>query len=258
MSILDPEYILYAFLVFVRIGGLITAAPFFEQNFIPKKIKLLLAVSIAYIMVGLVPHPKGLPVTQPVALAYYVVIELLTGVVIGFSARFVFFAIRFAGEFIGFQMAISISQVISPADGQSSNPISNMLMMTFTLVFLLLDGHHHLFRAIVLSYEAIPLAGAALANPGNLMLSWTGELFVIAIRLASPFMITIFLVDMTLGIFARVAPQTEIFSMSLSLKLVVGTFLLLLYIQNFFPVLPELIDRMGEDLLQMIEALAPI
>ena len=258
MSILDPQYILYAFLVFVRIGGLITAAPFFEQNFIPVKVKLLLALSTAYVMVGLVPHPEGLPVTEPAALAYYTLIELLTGVVIGFSARFMFFALRFAGEFIGFQMAISISQVISPADGQASNPISNLLMMTFTLVFLLLDGHHHLFRALVLSYEAIPLTGAALSNPGNLMLSWTGELFVIAIRLAAPFMITIFLVDMTLGIFARVAPQTEIFSMSLSLKLVVGSMLLFLYIKNFFPVMPELIDRMGNDLLDMIEALAPV
>lgn len=258
MSILDPEYILYAFLVFVRVGGLIASAPFFEQKFIPVKIKVLFAISVAYILVGLVPRPEGLPVTEPVALAYYVIIELLTGVVIGFAARFMFFAIRFAGEFIGFQMAISISQVLSPVDGESSNPISNLLMMAFTLVFLLLDGHHHLFRALVFSYEVIPLTGANLANPGNVMLTWTGELFVIAIRLAAPFMITIFLVDMTLGIFARVAPQTEIFSMSLSLKLVVGSFLLFLYMKNFFPVMPDMIDQMGEDLLSIIEALSPI
>lgn len=257
MSILDPEYILYAFLVFVRVGGLITAAPFFEQKFIPRKIKLLFAITVAYVLVGLVPRPEGLPITEPVALAYYILIELLTGVVIGFAARFMFFAIRFAGEFIGFQMAISISQVISPADGQASNPISNVLMMTFTLVFLLLDGHHQLFRALVLSFDVIPLTGADLSTPGNLMLTWTGELFVIAIRLAAPFMITIFLVDMTLGIFARVAPQTEIFSMSLSLKLVVGCFLLFLYIKNFFPVLPDMVEQMGDDLIEILEAMAP-
>lgn len=257
MSILDPEYILYAFLVFVRIGGLLTAAPFFEQKFIPKRIKVLFALSIAYVMVGIVDRPEGLPIGEPFAFAYYVIIELLTGVVIGFAARFVFFAIRFAGEFIGFQMAISISQVISPADGQSSNPISNLLMMAFTLMFLILDGHHQLFRALVLSYEAIPLTGANLSAPGNLMLSWTGELFVIAIRIAAPFMITIFLVDMTLGIFARVAPQTEIFSMSLSLKLVVGSLLLFLYIKNFFPIIPDLFEQMGDDLLDMLEVMRP-
>lgn len=236
---------------------MIASAPFFEQRFIPVKVKLLFAVCVSYVLVGLVPHPENLPITVPAALVFYITIEMLTGVVIGFSARFVFFAIRFAGEFIGFQMAISISQVISPVDGQSSNPISNLLMMAFTLVFLILDGHHHLFRALVLSYETIPLTGASLAGAGNVMLSWTGELFVIAIRLAAPFMITIFLVDMTLGIFARVAPQTEIFSMSLSLKLVVGSLLLFLYTKNFFPIIPDLVNRMGEEVLQIISTISP-
>ena len=239
----------------MRIGGLLTAAPFFEQNFIPTRVKILLAITFAYSLVGLVPRPVGLPISEPGSLVYYIGIEFLTGVVIGLAARFIFFAIRFAGEFIGFQMAISISQVISPADGQTSNPISNILMMTFLLVFLILDGHHQVLRALVASFEVVPLTGAALANPGNLMLTWTGRLFVTALRLASPFMITIFLVDMSLGIFARVAPQTEIFSTSLSLKLVVGIFLCFLYIGHFFPVIPGLIEQMNDDLLEMIEAL---
>ena len=201
MSVLDPENILYAFLIFVRIGGLLVAAPFFEQTFIPAQVKVFLSALVAYSLVGIVPQPSQPDVLHPVALLYFVVIELLTGVVIGLAARFVFFAIRFAGEFIGFQMALSISQVISPADGQSSNPISNVLMMTFLLVFLLLDGHHQLFEALMVSFNVIPLAQGNLANSGNLMLTWTGQLFIIAVRLASPFMVTIFLVDMTLGIF---------------------------------------------------------
>jgi flagellar biosynthetic protein FliR len=125
------------------------------------------------------------------------------------------------------------------------------------MVFLILDGHHQVFRALAASFDVIPLTGAALAGPGNLMLTWTGELFVTAIRLASPFMITIFLVDMSLGIFARVAPQTEVFSMSLSLKLLVGILLSYIYIQNFFPVIPGMLTRMSQDLLDMIEVLMP-
>ena len=241
----------------MRVGGVLSTAPFFEQSFIPVRIKLLLAVTIAYSLVGLVPHPEGLPITVPGALLFYIAVELLTGVVIGLAARFIFFAIRFAGEFIGFQMAISISQVISPADGQSSNPISNILMMTFLLVFLVLDGHHQVFRALFTSFEVVPLTGAELAAPGNVLLTWTGRLFVTALRLASPFMITIFLVDMSLGIFARVAPQTEIFSMSLSLKLVVGVILSFLYIGHFFPMIPDLISQMNEDLLEMLETIMP-
>ena len=257
MSVLDPENIVYAFLIFVRIGGLIASAPFFEQSFIPIQVKVLLSAIIAYSLIGIVPHPPEAITPHILILVLYVAIELLTGVVIGMAARFIFFAIRFAGEFIGFQMALSISQVISPADGQSSNPISNILMMTFLMVFLLLDGHHHLLEALVSSFNVIPLATAELANSGNLMLTWTGQLFIIAVRLAAPFMVTIFLVDMTLGIFARVAPQTEIFSQSLSLKLLVGVGLVYLYIGNFFPMIPTLLTQMTDHILDMIQAIMP-
>ncbi len=258
MSILDPELLLYAFLIFARVGGLIVAAPFFEQNIIPVRVKILFAIVVAYGFVGLVPREPGLNVFHPLALTLYVGIEFFTGIVIGLAARFVFFAIRFAGEFIGFQMALSISQVISPADGQSSNPISNILMMTFLLVFLILDGHHQLFRALLASFEVVPLGGAALDVPGSLMLTWTGRLFVTALRLAAPFMVTIFLVDMSLGIFARVAPQTEIFSQSLSLKLLVGVAIFYLYVGNFFPVIPSFLMQMTDDMLDIIESLIPV
>ena len=257
MALFDPLTVLFGFLVFTRVGGVLTAAPFFEQNFIPIRVKLLFAIVVSFGMVGFVPIPEGLEPQKPVALAYYTLIELLTGVVIGFAARFIFFAIRFAGEFIGFQMALSISQVISPADGQSSNPISNFLIMTFTLVFLLLDGHHLVFQGLAYSFEVIPLAGGRLHNPGPMMLTWTGQLFVTALQLAAPFMITIFLIDLTLGIFARVAPQAEIFSTSLSIKLIVGVILTYFYIQNFFPIIPDMINKMTKDILDMIEALTP-
>ena len=258
MSVLDPINILYAFLIFVRIGGLMVSAPFFEQSFIPVQVKVFLSALIAYSLIGIVPQPDQPDVLHPVALLVFVLIEFLTGVVIGLAARFIFFAIRFAGEFIGFQMALSISQVISPADGQASNPISNILTMTFLMVFLLLDGHHQLFEALMASFNVIPLAKGVIANSGNLMLTWTGQLFIIAVRLAAPFMVTIFLVDMTLGIFARVAPQTEIFSQSLSLKLIVGVGLVYLYIGNFFPLIPSLLTQMTDHILDMIEAIMPV
>ncbi|MEZ4702906.1 MAG: flagellar biosynthetic protein FliR [Rhodothermales bacterium] len=257
MSILDPEYLLYTFLVFVRIAGLVMAAPFYEQKFIPVQVKILFAVLFAYALAGIVPMPEGLTPTVPVALAYYVIIEGLTGVVLGMSARFIFFAIRFAGDFIGLQMAFSISQVISPADGQASNPISNFLIMTTFLLFLILDGHHQMFRALNSSFYVVPLAGADLHLAGDMLLTWTGRLFMTALRLASPFMITIFLVDMTLGIFARVAPQAEIFSLSLSLKLLVGISITFFYIQHFIPVVPEMFMQMLDDMMSMIEAIAP-
>ena len=124
------------------------------------------------------------------------------------------------------------------------------------MVFLLIDGHHHVLRALVGSFDVVPLAGAGLANVGGLLLEWTGALFVTALRLASPFMVTIFLVDVTLGVFARVVPQADLFSLGLPLKLLVGLGMTVFFLQNLFPVIPDLLTLMLDDLLSVIEALA--
>ena len=69
-----------------------------------------------------------------------VAVEVLTGLVLGFTAQFIFWAVQFAGEIAGFQMGLSLAQVYDPATGGASNPLGNLLTLSFLLVFLLLDG----------------------------------------------------------------------------------------------------------------------
>ena len=165
---------------------------------------------------------------------------------------------QFAGEVVGFQMGLSLAQIYNPVEGLYANPLGRLLSLSFMIVFLLIDGHHHVLRALVGSFDVVPLAGAHLAATGPLLLKWTGALFVTALRLASPFMVTIFLVDTALGVFARVVPQADLFSLGLPLKLLTGLGMLYFFLQNLFPVIPDLVTLMLNDLLALIEALAGV
>ena len=69
-------------------------------------------------------------------------------------------------------------------------------------------------------------------------------------------MVTIFLVDTALGVFARVVPQADLFSLGLPLKLLSGLGMMYFFLQNFFLVIPDLVALMLNDLLSLIEALA--
>jgi flagellar biosynthetic protein FliR len=166
--------------------------------------------------------------------------------------------VEFAGEIIGFQMGLSIAQVYNPISGATSNPLGRFLTVAFLLVFLVLDGHHYILRALVVSFEVVPLAGANLAATGPLLLGWTGQLFITALRLAAPFMITIFMLDAALGVFARLIPQADLFSLGLPLKLFAGLSLTYFYLQHFFPVIPDMILTMYGDMLTLIEMLVPV
>src|SRR5690606_6156264 len=116
---------------------------------------------------------------------------------------FIFYAVQYAGELLGFQMGLGLAQVLDPAEGTNSNPVGRLLGLIFLLAFILFDGHHHLLAAMVISFQTIPLAGAQVAHAGPYLLEWTGAFITTALRLASPLMITIFLVDAALGVFAR-------------------------------------------------------
>lgn len=255
MPLIEPDTLLRALLVFVRVGGVLVAAPFFGHPSIPVRLRVLLAVLLAYAVVGLVPGGLPFEPGSAVGLLAAVAVEALTGLTLGFAAQFIFYAVQFAGEVLGFQMGLGLAQVFDPVNGASTNPLGRFLVLTLLLVFLLLEGHHLLLRALVASFELVPLAAARLDAPGPLLLEWTGSFFTTALRLAAPFMATIFLVDTALGVFARVAPQADLFSIGLPLKLLIGLTLFTLFLQQFFPLIPSLIDGMFTDLHRLLDAL---
>ena len=56
MDLLNVEYLLRVFLIFVRIGGLLVAAPFFNHPTIPIRLKVFIAIMLAYALVHQLSH----------------------------------------------------------------------------------------------------------------------------------------------------------------------------------------------------------
>lgn len=253
----DPEAVLRLLLVFVRAGALLVAAPFFGRPFVPVPVKVMLTALLAFAFAGLVPAPVPAAFFTPLGFSAAVAIEALTGLLLGFGARFAFFAVEVAGAAIGFQMSLGLAQAYNPVSGSEDNPVGRLLAMGFLLFFVLLDGPHHLVRALAGSFEVVPLGGANLAAGGELLLGWTGAFFATALRLAAPFIVTMLLLDVALGIFARVVPQADLFAISLPAKLLVGLGLTWVFLQGFVSLAPGLLDGMLSDLAALVGALAP-
>jgi flagellar biosynthetic protein FliR len=257
MPLLDTEYILRVLLVFVRVSGLLVAAPVFGQQTLPVQVRVLAGALLAYSVAGFADGPLPDHVTHNVGFAMVLLVEAATGLLMGFAARLLFWAVDFAGSIMGFQMALSLAQTYNPMSGTSSNPLGRILSYTFLLAFLLADGHHLLLRALVRSFEVLPLGTANLAAGGPLLLEYMGAFFHIALRLAAPFLAVLFLSDVALGIFARVIPQANLFALSLPVKLLIGLSVFFLVMQGLIPSLPPLFERIDRMVLEMIEALTP-
>ncbi|MFB6272192.1 MAG: flagellar biosynthetic protein FliR [Salinibacter sp.] len=257
MSVLDTRDIVRVLLVFVRVSGLLLAAPFFGQSSIPVRVRVLTGAVLAYTLAGFATGPLPEYIDHNVGFVLALLVEAGTGLLIGFTARLIFWVINFAGTIMGYQMALSLAQSFNPMTGASSNPLGQILSYVFLLAFLLLDGHHVLIRALVRSFELIPLGGGVLAPSGPLLLEWMGDFFRIAMRLAAPFLVLLFLADIALGILAQLIPQANLFMLSLPAKLLVGTSIFFAFLQGFFPAVPPLIDRIDQMMIEMIQVLIP-
>ena len=255
--VIEAEAVLRVLLVFVRVGGLLAAAPFFSRPFIPVPVKVMLAVLLAFVLAGFAEGPLPPHVDQPIGFVLALVMEAGTGVLLGFGAQFVFFAVQTAGEALGFQMSLGLAQAYDPAGAGSANPLGRILSLAFLLIFLLLNGPAHLIKALTLSLEVVPLGGARLDAGGALLIQWTGAFFATALRLAAPFMVSLLLLDTALGIFARVIPQADLFAISLPAKLLLGLGAFFVFLQGFIALSPTLLEQMLADLAQLLQVLAP-
>jgi flagellar biosynthetic protein FliR len=219
----------------VRVLALFSVAPLLSHRAIPVRIKVGLAVAIGIVLMPNVPAPPISDVLTGAGLALLAG-NIAVGVIIGFTVRLVFAALELAGEVIGLQTGLSFAGFFNPAMGVTQTAISNFMSLMALLMFIAIDGHLMLIHALSESFRLFPLSGQ-VQFPLSLdrVARLGGDMFAIALTIALPFVAVMMLVNIVLGVLARVAPQLNIFEVCFPLTILVGLgtlFVLLPYIET--------------------------
>jgi flagellar biosynthetic protein FliR len=243
-------------LLFVRITSLVVTAPVLGYTAVPVQVKVALSLFLALVFfpVGMAQAP---PLdTRLLPLVIVVLKEVAVGVLLGFVLQLIFAGVRFAGDLIGFGMGFSLASVFDPESVQNVSVLGQVLYVASLLLFLLLNGHHFVIEALHLSYRAVPIGGFELtAFLGRDVVRLTGFIFVIAVKLAAPVMVALFLVDVGLAVLARVVPQMNIFVLGFSVKVGVGIAMVLTTAPMMVYVFKKLLMTFERDVLELVKAL---
>jgi len=244
-----PE-VITLILIFGRAGGLIVSAPFWGSRVVPVLVRVWIAMLLAiatYPLVPIVSLPGG---TTIFSLLMALAGEILLGLVLGWMAQMLFAAMRLAGQEIEIKCGLGLLNLVDPNEGGQSGIFAAFLELTAGLIFFSLNGHLLLIRALSSSYSVFPLAGEKFATrllEG--LISSTGEIFTIALRVSAPVVIGLLLSDIVLGIISRAIPQMNVFIVAQPLQL--GLVLLLLLVSLpavvwfFVRQLPQLVGAPG-------------
>jgi len=163
------------------------------------------------------------PTGSLIELAGLALREILVGVMIGFVFTLLFMAVHGGGSIIGYQVGFHMAQVVDPTTQDQQSVMAQIWFVVAMLIFLSIDGHHLVIRAFNDSYTVMPPGHVVIASGvGDLIVRYTTYVFVVALKIAAPVMVTLFLTDVALGTVAKMMPTMNVFIVGFPLKIGVG------------------------------------
>lgn len=221
----------------VRPGMLVLGTPFLGGVYAPATLRIGLIVLLAILLAPFVNVPQALP---GASLTVILVREAAIGLALAFSIRVLIVAAEFAGQFMGYQIGLSLGSLIDPQTGVRNNTLALLYANVTIVVCLATNAHHALLRALADSYAALPMGlGGIDASLAGSVARLLGMVFVLGVRIAAPVVIVMLLVEVALGLLARVAPSLNVMTAGAPVRIAVG----LLIIAATISVLPALITR---------------
>lgn len=245
------------FLIFLRISSAFVSAPFFGNRIIPVVTKLFISMVISYIIFLSTDHSAIKDVPTGWLLLIYSFKEIVMGLIIGFALQFVFFGVSYAGTLIGFEIGLNLAEVFNPSEEVNSNIIGEILYYSAIMIFLLINGHHYLIRALQQSFNIIGIGMFSFPEPlYQTMIKLAGSVFVIAVKIATPILVSFFLINIAEGIISRMIPNMQVFFVTQPLKVGLGLLMLGLISPVFIYMIKNLLRDYENQLYVLITSMS--
>lgn len=219
----------------MRISAMLIAMPVLGTRLVPVRVKIVTAVVITIFVIPLLPE---LPRVEPLSVEGLLISiqQILAGLTTGFVIQLVFAAMIIAGQAIAMSMGLGFASMVDPTNGMSMPVISQFLLIVGTLLFFALGGHLMLFQIIISSFQSLPIGTTGIGREDFWMLvSWSSQMFVGAMWLAVPALISLLAINITMGVMTRAAPQMNIFSVGFPITLFMGFVILFLMVPGILP-----------------------
>jgi len=241
------------FLIFLRVGAILFTLPLFDNKTIPVLFKAGLAFTIALVLYPVLDIRSSPCLDQLLPFVTTVCSEVVIGMAIGLSVKLVFSGIQLAGQLAGYQMGFAIVNVMDPMTAAQVSVIAHLKYLMALLIFLTLNAHHWMLRAMAESFHRVPPFGAGISRSLSMeIVGMASAMFVISIKIAAPVMVALLLTTAALGLVARTVPQMNIFIVGFPLKIVVGLLFLAFTAPYFAAFLENLYSGLGTQILNLM------
>ncbi len=246
-------------LAFTRIVTAISLTPFLGGQAVISNIKVGLAVVItAIIFPGInVQQP---PSTNVMLLVALLIKEAMIGTIAGFLTQLFLYTVQMSGAMIDDQRGMNQPGLQAPQLAGNVSVLGQLQFQAALVIFITLNGHLIFLRALAHSFQRLPLFSFPhLTDPVSLAQQF-GEIsahtLALALQLAGPILLTLFLVDVVFGAIGKVASQVNVYHESQPVKAYVGLVIFVLAIGFIFIRFQDLLGEMMWNISRVLEQIA--
>lgn len=218
----------------IRIGAFFMVAPVIGTQMVPARIRLLLALLVT---MAIAPQLTGLPQVDALSPASVVMVaqNVLIGVAMAFFLQLMLHTFVMTGQLIAMKMGLGFASLNDPTNGVIVTVVSQFYLFLATLLFLAMNGHLVMIDVLVESFHTLPV-GAGIGGEHLMTLVARGSwLFAAGTLMALPALTALLIINCTLGVMTRAAPQLNIFAIGFPMMLLLGLFIIWANLINFLP-----------------------
>ncbi len=247
------------FLLFSRIVLITFTAPLISSQGIPSIAKIGLAFMTAYVVfpwvaAGMYPIPDT-------GLGYVALLigEGLIGLIIGLFMTLVFAAFQTSGQFFSLQMGFGASQVFDPLSQVEIPLLGQYFNLVALFVFIATNSFNRLFFiGVFRSFEAVRAVDVLTQTDAlaSLMMSSLAGMFQAALIISLPVLGTLVVVNISLGLMAKAAPQMNLLMLGFPVSILTAFILIFLALPLLVATFDAVIENGWESLMRLFTVYA--
>jgi len=240
------------FLIFFRILSIFFLVPLFAS----RQISIIFKGGFSLVFAYLIYDAPDIEWTVPTHSSPFVILfrEFLLGFTITLVIRIMFAAVHMAGELVSLQSGFSYARFMDPYTMEQTSFFVRFNYFLAILVFFAIDGHYVLIEAIHKSFIVIPPGGFLFTKPlFDYVLTVSQVIFSTSLKIGAPIVVTLFFIEISLGIASRLIPYMNVFIEGIPIKILATLCIFSISLNFIVPVISNVFKTMESGIIHIIK-----
>lgn len=236
------EQLVAAFvLALARTGAFVLVTPPFNTRAVPVQARVALALALALPLTT--PLQAGAPPLASGQLLLRLVVQVVTGLALGFFVLLAVAAVQAAGDLIDLVGGFNSSIALDPLMLTQTSVFGRLHQFVAVTLLFASDGHLMIIHGLSRSLQAMPNPAVSWDALGVALLADVARLMTAALQIAAPVIAAMVVADISLGLLTRAAPALNAFALAFPLKILLTLLLVGLVIVRVPDALRDLVEH---------------